>query len=986
MCGSTAARGRRLYKSLLPDRPPAAERTSAHDSASSYGRCAQRKEESEHLGPLSETLLDLFGGAGHRLLLLAGLATATALSWRAWRRTGLPRAHHTWLGGAVLTATLAVWLVFELLARAVQLEPVLWVPPFDRALGVAMLLMLGWAFILPQGSHRRWRPALVACAAIAIITYSGWAPTWSAHFRAQPTLQSDPTGLLAVWDIAQLVLAVVVAAAVLVWVPHMPKVILAAIGALACGSLLEFVAPVTIAAPVWWRLGTVVAGTLLLAEAALGAVRAHEAGVHYRRGARSGATLGAGPALPAPSGGSDSTRTVQPDHVMDPSTTNAAAVADQAVRQMAGGLGARPAVVCLLTPAGELDVWAASGPGESSRSLSGFPLGESPTLVRALGGRSRELSSSRAAPDLDRLFRLMGISSSGAVLIEPIGRPTAVGLLIAGRVSGEWRPGDQAAMQALARHAVSLIDPEARIRGGAGDLADMLDQEVSTISRLASRLEGLTERLDRLESGSGESHGTAEVGPTSAASSQTAPSAGSDAHWTPDAATSPESPDLVSQPTPNRDSSSAPADTGADTGSSSADAGGRSSDPAGDQSSSEPAPEPPSQSVSDEARTARTTEHSSSAAEPEAGSATPSASDAQSADQAHGDAAVREIIADGLGEHSARYERALQRLPWGVILADSSDLVAFGNTAAAQLLHLDAVQPGEPFPSLFPDTGHVEVALHRLRQSASEEPSPVELLLESPRIRVDLEPLYDELTGYLGTVAVVHHRAAEAESVAGQLAPQLADALRAPMTSILGYSDLISRGGGLSDEQVGRYLHRIDANMERLQVMLANLLTVLEIDGASQPAATRALDVEAALQRAAQRARAQLEEKALSVSYHIDGPLPDVSADPAALDQILGNLLANAAHRSPQGGDVIVSADVRHDPRAGRSIVIEVRDRGAQLSGATKGVIEIDECGAGTVGLTVVRLLAERQGGRAWAETGPGGTRFMVRLPARRPG
>jgi two-component sensor histidine kinase len=68
-----------------------------------------------------------------------------------------------------------------------------------------------------------------------------------------------------------------------------------------------------------------------------------------------------------------------------------------------------------------------------------------------------------------------------------------------------------------------------------------------------------------------------------------------------------------------------------------------------------------------------------------------------------------------------------------------------------------------------------------------------------------------------------------------------------------------------------------------------------------------------------------------------------------------------------------------------RAVVISVHDRGTQPSGTTLGVMEIDDTAdPPPVGLTIVRLLAEQQGGKAWAESDPHGARFHVRLPVRR--
>jgi signal transduction histidine kinase len=122
-----------------------------------------------------------------------------------------------------------------------------------------------------------------------------------------------------------------------------------------------------------------------------------------------------------------------------------------------------------------------------------------------------------------------------------------------------------------------------------------------------------------------------------------------------------------------------------------------------------------------------------------------------------------------------------------------------------------------------------------------------------------------------------------------------------------------------------------------------------------------------------------MEEKALVLSVECDDGLPALAADGRALGQILDNLIANAAVRSPQGGDVLARAALRED-RGARAIVFSVTDRGQALASG-RGTLDLTDTAVTGVGATVVRLLAERQGGAAWAESVAAGTTFLVRLP-----
>ncbi len=120
-----------------------------------------------------------------------------------------------------------------------------------------------------------------------------------------------------------------------------------------------------------------------------------------------------------------------------------------------------------------------------------------------------------------------------------------------------------------------------------------------------------------------------------------------------------------------------------------------------------------------------------------------------------------------------------------------------------------------------------------------------------------------------------------------------------------------------------------------------------------------------------------------------------VEADPTRLEQIVLNLLTNAAKYTPPQGHITLRA--REEKRAGEDaadIVISVQDNGIGIApGQIPLMFELfaqgersaarSEGGLG-IGLTVVRALCEMHGGSVEAfSEGPGtGTTFTVRLPA----
>lgn len=230
-------------------------------------------------------------------------------------------------------------------------------------------------------------------------------------------------------------------------------------------------------------------------------------------------------------------------------------------------------------------------------------------------------------------------------------------------------------------------------------------------------------------------------------------------------------------------------------------------------------------------------------------------------------------------------------------------------------------------------------------------------------------------------------------SVALALIPEIVVALQAPMDKIQSYRDLLARGGGLREEQVSRYLHRIDANLVRLQVILDTLVSLLALGSPAQPGApsptSSAIPVAPVLQTALDRAGPELREKGLAVRLAIDEPLQPAAVDPGSLARIVDNLLVNASRRSPQGGEITLGAGYALEPDSGQgSLLISVHDWGARVGEVGAGGGEIDPTGdrEAALDLKVVRLFAQQQGGRFWAENRAAGAGFFVSLPDGRSG
>ncbi|MFF7874680.1 sensor histidine kinase [Streptomyces californicus] len=314
------------------------------------------------------------------------------------------------------------------------------------------------------------------------------------------------------------------------------------------------------------------------------------------------------------------------------------------------------------------------------------------------------------------------------------------------------------------------------------------------------------------------------------------------------------------------------------------------------------------------------------------------------------------------------------------------------------------------------------------------------------------------LNRMLGHVGAALAARQESETRVRQFVADASHELRTPLASIRGYAELTRRAGGggaaPGPDPVTRHaLGRIESEADRMTGLVEDLLLLARLD-AGRPLSYGSTDllplvVDAVSDaRAADRpgphpyeARAAQRPGAFPAADRTgtrpgpqpyDGPGPQpydgpaaadrpatgsgtgsgaarhrwrlelpaepvtVRADPARLQQVLVNLLANARTHTPPGTTVTVS--VRPPARAGGPVALEVRDDGPGIpagllphvferfargdASRTRGSDGGGATGSTGLGLAIVQAVVTAHGGRVRVESAPCRTVFAVELPA----
>lgn len=326
-------------------------------------------------------------------------------------------------------------------------------------------------------------------------------------------------------------------------------------------------------------------------------------------------------------------------------------------------------------------------------------------------------------------------------------------------------------------------------------------------------------------------------------------------------------------------------------------------------------------------------------------------------------------------------ESILNSTPDPVLVTDPKDHLILANMAAEQAL---GVQTGKSQPM---QQVIQQKELLDLLQSAEERKS-AEVNLPDGRTYLATASSVLSEGRPLGRVCIMrdvtHFK--QLDTLKSEFVSTVSHDLRSPLTLMRGYATMLDMVGKLNEQQQS-YVHKIISGVENMTRLVNNLLDLgrIELGVDLQTESVLVLDV---LERVVGALQIQAAQKQIELSLELPKDLPpQIEADPALFHQAIYNLVENAIKYTPQGGRVTLR--VRSTPT---DLLIEVQDTGIGISAEDmtrlferfyRGKSRAARAQHGTgLGLAIVRSIAERHGGRVWADSVEGqGSIFHLQMP-----
>ena len=348
-------------------------------------------------------------------------------------------------------------------------------------------------------------------------------------------------------------------------------------------------------------------------------------------------------------------------------------------------------------------------------------------------------------------------------------------------------------------------------------------------------------------------------------------------------------------------------------------------------------------------------------------------------------------------QRAEQFAIATESIDNGIIVIDKNGRVRRINSVGITLLDLDDRQTDE-VSSATPDSGRRQIDL-----------PPLHLALRGQSVRdyehcisrrdgqqtwlnVSSFPLYDRHGGVYGAVAAFQDvsERQQLDQIKEDFLSVTAHELRTPVTSLLGYTNLLVRRaeqGDWNDRDL-HALRMIETQVQRLTQLINGLVDVSRVQAGALEIHAQPVELQALVQQAAALIRNKAPDHLILVE---EQPEPIVvPGDPQRLDQVISHLIENALKFSPWGGTINVHVWADHEAHVTVSDVgIGIPEEAlSQLFQRFYRAANVDPeriSGLG-VGLYLVKELVAAHGGRIDVRSAPDhGATFEIMLPIHSP-
>jgi signal transduction histidine kinase/CheY-like chemotaxis protein len=335
-----------------------------------------------------------------------------------------------------------------------------------------------------------------------------------------------------------------------------------------------------------------------------------------------------------------------------------------------------------------------------------------------------------------------------------------------------------------------------------------------------------------------------------------------------------------------------------------------------------------------------------------------------------------------LAHEQSRLDTLLSSIRDVVILVDQDLNLALINSAARQVFNLDEQDLlGYPFAQVFRANPElidlVEEAKSSMHTSWTEVEVTADLILSAQLI-----PVPD--VGYVISMHNITHLK-KLDQLKSDMVSTVSHDLRSPLTSILGYIELVRRSGPVNAEQA-EYLKQVSASVQEITHLVNDLLNLDRLEEGLETGKEQ-ISAHQFLQLTAGNFSGRIQERGHLLVLELPKEDLNLYGSMVQLRQMLENLMDNAVKYTPPGGEIYLTCRQEDD-----QVLIQVRDSGIGIPFEEQprvferffraSNVNDQETNGSGLGLAIVRSIVENHHGRIWIDSAPGqGSTFSILLP-----
>ena len=347
----------------------------------------------------------------------------------------------------------------------------------------------------------------------------------------------------------------------------------------------------------------------------------------------------------------------------------------------------------------------------------------------------------------------------------------------------------------------------------------------------------------------------------------------------------------------------------------------------------------------------------------------------------------------GLVKNSARQEAVLGSMIEGVISVEPDETVMLANRAACHMLNMEST---ELVGRKLLDVVRVTELASAIEEARKNDYSKTEFQTLSPnrktisaRVSV-LTPTAEVEPGRQSGLAVILHDITELrqlETMRRDFVANVSHELKTPLSSILAYAETL-RLGALDDNTLNlQFVEQIEDQAHVLNQQIADLLQLARVESGNEVWEFMPVDINDVCAASIRQFDSAAKKQKIELRFEPDKTRPMAYVDTDGLLTIVNNLVSNAIHYTPEGGQVTVSTSHSLD-----HVLVSVEDSGIGIAPEHHARIferfyRVDKArsrdkGGTGLGLAIVKHLVQSFAGSVELESQLGrGTTFRVILP-----